>query len=181
MFDLLKRLFGSSQSSSPQPHSSPQPLAPSVALAVSVNPSIRDLPNPTDGDLLAALEARVQEAIVQLAENPRLTQIITTSPWGWNPAEIREQSSAADARRLVLTKLGMLLGRQQKRIMDVAFQMRFTHGDTSWDRDFGKPTSVLRVEFHVPGDERAGRKCWKPGVTVGRVASTRFLVWEWGE
>jgi hypothetical protein len=172
----------SPQASSPTTAPPSEPVQQAcVSTSAATDPSLKELPNPIDGNQLAALESAVEDAIAQLAENPRLMTILTDAPWGWPPAEIRTQSSAADARRLMLTKIGTLLGRRQKRIMDASFRMRFAHGDTSWDRDFGKPTSVLRVEFHVPGDERDGRKNWKPGVTAGKVASTRFLVWEWGE
>lgn len=154
---------------------------PTIQPAPSADPSFRDLPNPTDGKQLAALEAEVEKAIAELAENARLQTVLTAPPWGWNPMEIREQSSAADARRLAFTKIAAIVGRRQKRMMDASYQLRFTDKGTTWDRDFGQPTSVLRIDFHIPGDEVDGAKRWNYGVTVGKSTSTRFLIWEWGQ
>lgn len=143
--------------------------------------SVRDFPSPTDGNLLAAMEDEVQKAIAALADNSRLQSVVTSPPWSWNSMEVREQASAADARRLAFTKLGTILGRRQKRLMDASYRMRFTDTGTSWDRDFGQPSSVMRIDYNLPGNERDSEKSWSYGVVVGKISSTRFLVWEWGD
>lgn len=160
----------------------PAPTSESAANPAPIPPFLQALPDPTDGNQMAAMEAQLEAAISQLAQTPNLLAKLTAPPWGWHPAEVREQPSAGDARRLVVTKLGQLLGARQKRLMDVSFRMRLADDGTAWDRDFGRPTSVLRVEFSLPGEKALdGSRRWNYGVTVGRTAPGRFLVWEWGQ
>jgi len=161
--------------SAPPPVSNDEVVIPPTTEIVTVS-----LPAPVDAGALEQMENHITTAIANLALNPRLRQIISSSPWDWHPAAISMKDSPSRTRTLVLTKIGRLLEEKGYRLGEAQFQIRYRMEGTFWERDFGAPTSVLRVEASIK-DKIGSIKTpsWHLGAGVGRTSENEFLVWEW--
>jgi len=155
-------------------------MQPPAGILPNTRTTLVDLPDPLDADSLERMEAQLTQTIGNLCDNSRLRDIISFPPWGWHPAAITTKDSPSRARILAVTKLGRLLGRKALRISDAQFRIRFSLEGTSWDKDFGSPTSVLRIEVAAKAQHGGlGSPAWLSGVAVGRTTANEFLVWEW--
>ena len=129
------------------------------------------------------LESQIEVQAASLAANEILPAVVVSDPWGWHPLAIHRRSSTAEARNLAISIMGGLIRETGRQLSDASFRIiRRDGGVTCWDRDFGVPSSVLRIPYGVPREAGESSELnWHFGVAVGKVSANHFLVWDWGD
>lgn len=137
-----------------------------------------ELPRPTTSETQDRMECAIAERLQQLSANSNLPSILTSPHWGWTqigtllPA-IQKQSPR-HAMNFAVTKISRAAAEAGSRLCESEVRIVLRDPGTTWDKDFGIPTSVLRLDFRI------GNGTWRMAVGVGCIRTGGpYLVWDW--
>lgn len=174
--DQLETLI---RASMPVSASSDHPVIPTNEDAMQRQPAI-SLPRPVNPGADDLLETEITTQISMLAECPCLVSVLASPHWGW--MHLRDERLLALSKRdrpgssknLAKVKLLGIIRKAGAKLVHCEFQLLLRDDGTTWRADFGEPSSVLRIDVKLPGNN------WVRGVGVGCVMKdAEYIVWDW--
>lgn len=136
------------------------------------------LPKPTGPEAQDEMEGLIVSIIQQLKGKSNLVSVLTSPHWGWTqlPALLPhiQKDTARRAMNFAITKIARSASSAGSRLSESELRILLCDPATTWEKDFGSPSSVIRIDFRIGAGE------WRPTVGVGCLSTEGpYVVWDW--